>query len=224
MSVHQQFESASFRHGEFQNALIPDHAEFFGAVVSALPDNRRKAYRILDLSAGTGTLSCLVAKAYPHASLIVSDPSRAMLDAVRAKLGHQRRCEFVQLDMLMDPLPQDLDIVVSSMALHRLDHADKRYVFSRVCQALKPGGMFVNADKASSGEEHTDQRLFDHWLADVRASGMCEKDLKPVIEIMQSEDRNAPQDLQLKWLRQSGFEHAELTYWNYFWAVFRAIK
>ena len=53
---------------------------------------------------------------------------------------------------------------------------------------------------------------------------MCEKDLKPVIEIMQSEDRNAPQDLQLKWLRQAGFEQAELTYWNYFWAVFRAIK
>ena len=110
------------------------------------------------------------------------------------------------------------------MALHRLDHADKRYVFSRICQALKPGGMFVNADKASSGEDEMDQRLFDHWLSDVRANGMCDKDLKPVLELMQAEDRNAPQELQLKWLRQAGFETAELTYWNYFWAVFRAIK
>ena len=110
------------------------------------------------------------------------------------------------------------------MAIHHFDHADKRFVFSRICKALKPGGVFVNADQMSSGVPDKDKRLFDHWLEDVRAAGVCEKELGRVLERMRAHDQNAPHDLQMRWLSEAGFSKVRVPYQNYFWAVFKATK
>ncbi len=224
LSVQKAFDRAATEYDRFRNALIPDYQEFYGAALAALPSDKKKAYRILDLGAGTGAFSKLVGQAYPHARVTVSDFAQSMLDQARDKLSRNKRFDFALLDMLMDPLPGELDIIVSSMAIHHFDHADKRYVFSRICKALKPGGIFVNADQMSSGAEEEDQRLFEHWLGDVRSAGICEKELNSVLERMSEHDQNAPHDLQVRWLREAGFGKVDVPYQNYFWAVFKATK
>ena len=223
-SVHQAFERAATNFDRYRNALIPDYEDFYGAALAALPNDHLKAYRILDLGAGTGAFSELIGEAYKHAQITVSDFAPAMLEQARDKLGASKRFSFQQIDMLLDPLPDDLDIIVSSMAIHHFDHADKRFVFSRICKALKPGGVFINADQVSSGRVAEDRRQFDHWLADVRAAGICEKELGRVLERMRTHDQNAPHDLQIRWLRGAGFVEAQMPYRNYFWAVFKATK
>ena len=224
LSVQQAFDRAATKYDRFRNALIPDYREFYGAALAALPSDHRKAYRILDLGAGTGAFSELLGQAYPHARITVSDFSDAMLNQAREKLSRNKRFDFALIDMLLDPLPDDLDIIVSSMAIHHFDHADKRYVFSRICKALKPGGIFVNADQMSSGVEEEDQRQFENWLGDVRAAGICEKELKRVLTRMHEHDQNAPGDVQVRWLHQAGFAKVNVPYKNYFWAVFQAVK
>lgn len=224
MTVRQTFDDAATNYDSICSALVPDYEKFFGAALKALPQNRRQPYRILDLGAGTGVLSEQVGNAYPHAHIIVSDFAPSMLEQARSKLGGEKRYEFALIDMLMDPLPSDLDAVVSSMAIHHFDHADKRFVFSKICKALKPGGIFVNADQVSSGEVARDQRRFDRWLDDVRDNGIRRKDLEAVLERMRQYDQNAPEVLQRRWLLEAGFNKANVTYQNYFWAVFRAVK
>lgn len=224
MSVRESFDSAAAGYDKSRKALIPDYTGFYGAALAALPEDRKKAYRILDLGAGTGRLSRLVGKAYPHAEIIVSDFAPSMLERAREKLGEDRRYRFERIDMLLDRLPEDLDAVVSSLAIHHLDHCDKRMVFSRIFKALKPGGRFVNADQLSSGEIERDRKRFDKWLSEVRASGVCEKELSAALERMSAHDKNAPKDLQLRWLTLAGFSSVELVYRKYFFGVFKAVK
>ncbi len=224
LSVQQAFDQAATKFDRFRSSLIPDYQEFYGAALAALPEDRRKAYRILELGAGTGAFAELIGRAFPHAKITVSDFAESMVGQAREKLGGNKRFDFALIDMLMDPLPCDLDIIVSSMAIHHLDHADKRFVFSRICKALKPGGIFVNADQISSGAADRDRRLFDQWLEDVRATGICEKELGSVLDRMREHDQNAPHDLQIRWLRAAGFAKVRVPYQNYFWAVFKATK
>lgn len=224
MSIYQSFEKAAANYDAFRTALIPDYDAFYGAAVAALPADRKKAYRILDLGAGTGAFAELVSRSYPHARIIVSDFSEAMLEQAQSNLRGDRRFTFERIDMLLDPLPADLDIVVSSLAIHHFDHADKRLLFSRIARALKPGGVFVNADQMSTGDDVEDKRVYEEWLSEVRASGITAKELKRVTTRMHELDQNAPAELQVRWLMDAGFEDAQVCYQAYFWAVFRATR
>ena len=224
MTVRETFDSAALTYDLSRRALIPDYKNFYGTVLEALPEDRKRAYRILDLGAGTGTLSEMVGKFYPHASVVVSDFAQSMLDRAKEKLGKDRRFSFLPLDMLLDAYPGELDAIVSSLAIHHLEHSDKRLVFSKAFRALKPGGVFVNADQTSSGDEARDQRWFDDWLTAVRAGGANGKELDCALERMRLHDQNAPERLQLRWLEEAGFREVDLRYRKYFFAVFRAVK
>ncbi len=224
MSVRESFDGAAQAYNLSRSALIPDYKDFFGAALAALPENRKKPYRFLEVGEGSGAFAKLIAKAYPHSEVTVSGFSQPALDEARKKLGEDRRFNFQRLDMLIDPFPADIDVVVSSMAIHHLDHSDKRLVFCRIFKALKPGGVFVNADQLSSGEVEKDQRRFDRWLEAVRAKGVCEKALGGTVEQMRSYDQNAPQLMQVRWLELAGFRNVDITYRKYFWGVFKAVK
>jgi tRNA (cmo5U34)-methyltransferase len=207
-----------------RRALVPDFDAFYAAALSCLPRDRRLPLKVLDLGAGTGIFSRLVAAAYPHSRIIVSDVSQSRLDEARTNLGRDVRFEFVRLDAIMDPLPKDLDAVVSSMAIHHFEHADKRVLFGRVHRALKADGVFVNADQVSSGSKLQDEKRFATWLADVNANGVKQKDLKAALKHMEDSDQDAPLDLQVRWLEETGFRNVDVHYYNYFWAVMSGRK
>ncbi len=98
------------------------------------------AMRVLDLGAGTGETARRVLDRHPAASLVALDASEAMLArlAVPAELAVGR---------LQDALPSGpYDLVVSALAVHHLDGAQKRDLFARVHDALRPGGRFVLGD------------------------------------------------------------------------------
>ena len=105
----------------------------------------------------------------------------------------------LRLQRLEDELPPGpFDLVVSALAVHHLDGAGKRDLFSRVARVLEPGGLFVLGDvvvppEGKKGPIHID------W----------EMDLPDSVED------------QLAWLRAAGFE-AEASSVRIDLAVFRA--
>jgi len=69
-----------------------------------------------------------------------------MLTAAREALAKDR-IESVLVQRLEDPLPAGpFDLVVSALAVHHLESADKQVLFQRIAEVLKPGGRFVLAD------------------------------------------------------------------------------
>jgi tRNA (cmo5U34)-methyltransferase len=102
--------------------------------------------RVLDLGGGTGTTSRAVLDARPGARLVLVDENPDMLDVARETLPTDRVEGFVIAD-LADPLPHGpFELVVSALAVHHLDSAQKRALFAGVRERLTDRGRFALAD------------------------------------------------------------------------------
>lgn len=129
---------------EFVRVEIPVYDEFEDAVAEAA--STPAATRILDLGSGTGETARRVLERHPGARIVLVDSSAEMLAAAREALAEDR-IESVQVQRLEDPLPLGpFDLVVSALAVHHLESADKKVLFRRISELLKPGGRFILAD------------------------------------------------------------------------------
>jgi tRNA (cmo5U34)-methyltransferase len=78
--------------------------------------------------------------------VLLVDASAEMLEAARLTLPEDR-IEQIVVQQLEDPLPEGpFDLVVSALAIHHLESADKQLLFHRIAAALAPGGSFILAD------------------------------------------------------------------------------
>lgn len=129
---------------EFVRSEVPHYEELEDEVAGA--SEELAATRILDLGAGTGETARRVLERNPHARVVLVDASAEMLAAAREALSEDR-VERIVVQRLEDPLPHGpFDLVVSALAIHHLESADKRLLFQRIVKALRPGGRFVFAD------------------------------------------------------------------------------
>jgi len=100
---------------------------------------------LLDLGAGTGSLTLEAASRWPESDLIVLDASGAMLGVARARVadrGHDpARFRWLPADARDIPLDDaSIDAVVSSFVLQRVD--DRPQLLREVRRVLRPGGTF----------------------------------------------------------------------------------
>jgi tRNA (cmo5U34)-methyltransferase len=186
--------------------LIPPFDAFYGTAIDALDLLHEAPRRVLDLGAGTGMLAARVAARFPQARLVLVDGAPAMLDQAREVLGD--RADYVVAD-LADPLPGGgFDAVVSALAIHHLDDADKRALFARVVEALPPGGVFVNAEQVAAPTPCF-ERYYRSWHeASARAAGSDDAEWAASMERM-AHDRCVDVETQLTWLRDAGFDAAD---------------
>lgn len=120
---------------------IPGYEELQEAVVAAT--SAIDARNVLELCTGTGETGLRVWPKHPGARWMGIDASEAMLARAQERLPDAD----LRLQRLEGPLPEGpFDLVVSVLAVHHLDGAGKRDLFSRVAGVLRPGGRFVLGD------------------------------------------------------------------------------
>jgi len=183
------------RYLDLMLAEVPGFEELEDAVAAAT--DGLAVHDVLELGTGTGETAVRVLARHPGARWTGIDASEAMLARARERLPEAE----LLVRRLEDPLPDGpFDLVVSSLAVHHLDGAGKRGLFTRVAAALRPGGRFVLGDVVvpRPGEEGP---IFIDW-----------EDDKP--------DTVAD---QLAWLREAGFD-ATATDIRTDLAVFHAIR
>ncbi len=199
--------------------LIPPYDAFYGAASDALGLAGRPLRRVLDLGAGTGLLSRMVAAAHPDAELTLLDGAPAMLAEARGILGD--RAAYVVAD-LSDDLPAGpWDAVISALAIHHLDDAGKARLFARVHAALAPGGVFVNAEQVA-GPSALFEDHYAAWHAEgAAAAGVTAEEWQASVARM-LQDRTATVERQLGWLRDAGFADADCLFKDRKFAVLAA--
>lgn len=221
--ANEQIFYATARHyDQGRRRLLPGIYEFYGAALSFLQFDREAPFRVLDIGAGTGLLSAMVAAAYPEARITLSDISEEMLTVARERLGEGGQFEFVEADMVGQALPGNPDAVVSALAIHHLDDGDKRDLYGRIHGALRPGGVFFNAEQVRGSTPDIDAANHAAWLAAVHDMGVGDIELAQARERMKA-DRPAPLADQLGWLREAGFKNVECTYESGMFAVFGGV-
>jgi len=110
---------------------------------------------------------------------------------------------------LTDELPVGpFDAVVSGLAIHHLEHEDKRDLFARIRRVLVPGGIFVNVEQLLAPSPRLEGMYDRQHEAHVHASGTSAEAWAAGRQRM-TYDIPADLDSQLGWLRTAGFAQVD---------------
>ena len=224
MNIETLFDEAAADYDRARRQLVPGLDGFYGAALESVPFRQDAQIQMLDLGAGTGLLSSMVAGRFPRSRVTLVDLSVEMLRVARRRLSEGNgRFEFRNMDYARKPLPRGYDLVVSALSIHHLTHGDKKELFEKVHDSLAEGGYFVNADQVQgeTPEEETSYR--EWWLRRVREAGVSEGDLAAALSRMRA-DRNASLRAQLEWLAETGFESVRCAYTDHRFAVYGGRK
>ncbi len=177
---------------------VPHRAEGEGVLSQQVP---RDARRILDLGTGDGRLLALLQADRPAVRGVGLDFSKLMLEAAGRRFAGDERIVLVRHDFAQ-PLPAlgSFDVVVSSMAIHHLEHERKRSLYGEVFELLEPGGVFANFEHVASA---TDRLHLAFFAA-----------IDEPLEHEDPSDRLLDVETQLRWLREHGFEDVDC-YWKW---------
>jgi len=199
------FDSTASTYDIDRSRLLPGCEPFYRWAIDLIPS---RAKNIVDLGAGSGLLTLLIRDRFPQARIHLIDFSGPMLALARQRLGDDPLLTYEQADYLTEPLPNNLCAIVSSLSIHHLDDAGKREIFRKAHAALKPNGVFINADQVAGPTPELEARYKALWLEQVRAAGASEQQIADSF-YRQQEDRCASVDDQLAWLRAAGFADAD---------------
>ena len=202
------FDATASTYDRDRARLIPGCDTFYRWTLDLIPAH---ATSIVDLGAGSGLLSLLVRERFPSAQIYLIDFSGPMLELARKRLGESSEVTFIQADYATEPIPSEVSAVVSSLSIHHLEDEAKRRVFRKCWEALKPGGVFVNAEQVAGPTPELEQRYRALWLEQVRKLGATEEQISDSF-YRQQQDRCVDVERQLDWMREAGFTDADCWY------------
>ena len=227
MTVGSLFGEAARDYDRARRQLVPGFDRFYGTALQSIPFAEEQEIKVLELGAGTGLLSAMIAEKFPRSRVTLVDLSVEMLRVARRRFTREPgRFEFRTMDYARKPLPSrdgGYDLVVSALSIHHLTHGDKRELFGKVRRSLAVGGYFVNADQIAGDTPEEETRLGDWWLGRVREAGVSERDLAAALLRMRA-DKNATLGEQLLWLREAGFRGVDCRYKDHRFAVYGGKK
>lgn len=183
--------------------FIPGYATMLAEAAAAVAAVRPAL--VLDLGAGTGGLSDALLAHAEVGVVELLDVDEEMLAQARSRLAaHGGRACFT-VRSFHDPLPE-CDAVAASLALHHVRTLeDKAALFARIFRALRPGGVFVNADVTMPAEEPERGEAWRAWAAHLVASGIEEARAWEHFAEWADEDTYLPVEAELAALEGAGF-------------------
>ena len=129
---------------------------------------------ILDFGGGTGLLTLPLAKQVKSVTLV--DISEKMLEQARLKAEQQdiKNIQFLEQDLLENPMEQEFDLIVVSRVLHHMPDLDE--ALSLFHQHLKEDGQLLLADFTKTEANHhgfdlaeLEKQLIEHGFSSVHS-------------------------------------------------------
>ena len=223
-AVRKAFAEGAENYDRARRKLVPCFDDFYRTALELIPCKAEDRFEVLDLGAGTGIVSGMIAEAFPKARLTLFDVTPEMLTIARARLKPLgKRVRFVTADFASASQSQSYDVVVSALAIHHLPDSGKRHLFGDVFKYLSPGGAFINADQVAGDTSAHDRHAREQWMARARELKIAERDLAAALERMK-QDLPATVGQQLVWMREAGFVDVACSYRNLIFAVLSGIK
>lgn len=130
----------------FQEKIIP----------LLLAHKRKDKIDVLEVGCGTGITTEIILKSRNDIKLTSIDISKEMIGFASQTLSLYTNVDFVISDALefaRNVKPNSFDIIVSAYTIHNLTDEYRQKLFAEILRALKPSGLFINADKFVSDDK-----------------------------------------------------------------------
>ena len=161
---------------------------------------------VIDLGAGTGGLSELLLGRSRIGTVELVDVDPEMIGKARRRLerfGDRVRFTLRSYD---EPFPS-CDAFAAALSLHHIPTIEaKALLYVRAFAALRPGGVFVNADTNMPTDRTERDRLFRYWADHMMAGGIPEDRAWKYFDEWAEEDTYLPLEAELEGLARVGFE------------------
>jgi tRNA (cmo5U34)-methyltransferase len=233
-------EDLSQQHIDYGRYFIPEREQQM-AIMTKLLKGIPGPIRVLELCCGEGLLAELILNELPDATYWGLDGSELMLEQAgsrllrfseRAKLGN-----FELADIAWRKNYQDVQVVVSSLAIHHLDGVGKQVLFKDVYAMLDKGGVFILADMIELVTPAGRQVAADAWDELVHQRAIKLDGNTAALDFFIGEGWNTyryldPDDIdhpsplfdQLKWMEAVGFSAIEVHFMQAGHALFSGWK
>jgi tRNA (cmo5U34)-methyltransferase len=136
-AVRKAFAAGADTYDRARRKLVPCFDEFYRAAIDLIPFGSNDRFEVLDLGAGTGLLSAMIAGQFPKARLTLFDLTPEMMAIARQRLKPiGKRVRFVTADFAAATPSKSYDAVVSALAIHHLPDSGKRHLFADIFRYL----------------------------------------------------------------------------------------
>lgn len=222
-NIANQFNAVSDKYDAQRRILIPCFSDYYQTALE-VSEQLPQIKSILDVGAGTGLMSAFFHEKYPNAEITLVDISEKMLDKAKERFEGEDNIQFMQADFAeVDFGENKYCAIVSGLAIHHLPHELKQLLFKKIFKALKPGGLFINADQVAGETEYIDEINKSTWVTKVKNSPLTENEKESAFERVKL-DIFAKLSDQLNWLQDTGFENVNNYYQYYNFVVFAGQK
>lgn len=135
---------------------VADMSRRAGEFVASLPlglAERPGGFSVFEIGCGTGRTTSALLRSRADINITAADNEPAMLDQARSNLagfiakGRVRLIEADALSALQELAEASQDLVVSAYTVHNFLEGYRSRVLAEIFRVLRPGGMFVNADR-----------------------------------------------------------------------------
>lgn len=197
------------------------HEETLDFVRTAVPE----PHTWLDTGCGTGAMAGKVLAAFPGVRLVLADPSRAMLDEARAKLGPNPALEFAPASTQdLDLAADSLDVVTAVQVHHYLDEDTREKATANCRRMLRPGGAYVTFENIRRGAGAGQGAFLEQWKRYQIAGGKSPAQAEAHIARFGVNYFPITIEAHLALLRRVGFATVEVLWVSRMQAGFCALK
>jgi tRNA (cmo5U34)-methyltransferase len=172
--------------------------------------------RALDLGTGSGVTADAVLKALPHVTLTAVDLFPEMIDDATHRLAHWgQRVRLVAGDNtdFLRANSEKFDIVTAAFCIHHLDVAGKQDIFTRIYDALQPGGLFILLDLTTFADPILRANAHQDTESYMRSRVADANIQAEWLNHWNNINKPDPADDQVAWLRRAGFQAETVCRW-----------
>ena len=166
MTTNNNFSDTLVEEYDLFGKVFPFHDDLQNTIPESLKDhfagetNGGASLNFLDIGAGYGFTTKLVAKEFPKAHFILNEYDSELIsraDAYLSDYNHEKKVG--DIEEIIKAIPdQSIDGVYTAWVIHNFPPKKREVIYREVSRVLKPGGVFVALEKVGNTGE---QRLKD---------------------------------------------------------------
>ena len=211
MTIQDQFNLISDKYDKNRRKFIPCFDDFYESTTAFISAGINTPKSIVDLGAGTGSLSYHWYKYFPNAKYMLIDIADDMLDVAKRRFQGIDTFSYEVSDYKSTLPDISFDTVISALSIHHLEDNEKENLFSKIYEALPQGGVFVNYDQFCAGENELNKWYDSYWEQQLYNSGLTKTDIELWHE-RRKLDRECSVEQEMDMLKRSGFETVKCVY------------